>query len=118
MHGARHVGVVLAVMAINRFDDLQWLLAGIGVIEIHQRFAVHRASKQPKISAYALHIEVESRLAWLGIHGWSTQGRCASSASEKCSRRVSFGNDANTARQNAVVRNARASACGKPRERK
>ena len=43
MHGAGDVGIGLPVEMIDRFDDADRLLRGVGVVEIDQRLAMHPA---------------------------------------------------------------------------
>ena len=157
MYRTRHIRVVLAIMRIHRLDHRHRFLAGVGVVEIYQRLAVHASCKQRKIRADAL--DVEDGWGGCGIrHGvfasmWfgarvaphpyplpagervlrhlpassitesmgseaQAFGNCATSMTDRCSRNASFGKSSSTARQNAAVNSARASANGIPRERR
>src|SRR5690242_13618766 len=56
MHAAVHVGVVFAVVANNGIQHLPRLLRGSGVIQVHQRLAVHLLPQDGEVAAHPLHI--------------------------------------------------------------
>src|SRR5690348_8207375 len=56
MHAAVHVGVVFAVVTDNGVQDLLRLLRGGGVIQVHQRLAVHSLRQDRKVAAHPLHV--------------------------------------------------------------
>src|SRR5690606_22832594 len=51
------VGVVLAVVAIQRLDHRARLLRGGGVVEVGERLPVHDAGEHGEVGADAIHVE-------------------------------------------------------------
>ncbi|MNI18140.1 hypothetical protein D3C73_715370 [compost metagenome] len=121
VHRTADVGVVAAVELVHRADHLHRLLAGVGVVEIDQRLAVHFAHQQREVQAHAVpvrgHRGIGDRARGGQVHATPASASALSSRRASCSRSAS-GSTFSGSWQNAALSSACAWACGRPRERR
>ena len=58
MHAAVDVGIVIAIVFVQRLDDLARLLRGGGIVQVHQGLAAHGLLQDGKVLPVALHGEI------------------------------------------------------------
>ncbi len=121
MHRAADVGVVAAVELIHRADHLHRLLAGVGIVEIDQRLAVHFAHQQREVEADAVPVggagAFFDRARRGQVHATPASARALSRRRASCARSAS-GRIFSGSWQNAALSSACAWTCGRPRERR
>ena len=61
VHAAMDIGVIEAIVVVQRLDHRRRLLGGGGVVEVHQRLAVHHLAQNREIRAHARDIEPGGR---------------------------------------------------------
>ena len=123
MHGARHIGIVLAIEGVGGVDYLARLLRGVRGIEIHQWLAMDSPRQHREIGATCGPVDVvrgTCRRSHDGVahDAASSVARRASSRGESISTSDRSPMDASASRQNACVSSARACAAGMPRLRR
>jgi hypothetical protein len=116
MHATVHVGVDRGVVRALGLDHTARLLAGRGVVEVHQRLAMHQLLQDRELRTDLLHIVslLFDRVS-RGVHRASS---FASISDARCFRHSSFVIRSNTSVMNACESMRRASASLTPRERR
>ncbi|KAG1252062.1 hypothetical protein G6F68_011964 [Rhizopus microsporus] len=121
MHRAADIGVVAAVELVHRADHLHRLLAGVGIVEIDQRLAMHFAHQQREVEADAVPVggagAFFDRARRGQVHATPASTSALSRRRASCSRSAS-GRIFSGSWQNAALSSACAWACGSPRERR
>ncbi len=121
MHRAADVGVVAAVELVHRADHLHRLLAGVGIVEIDQRLAMHFTHQQREVEADAVPVggagAFFDRARRGQVHATPASASALSRRCASCARSAS-GRIFNGSWQNAALSSACACACGRPRERR
>src|SRR6266481_8168413 len=76
MHAAMNIGIIVPVVALNRFHHGQRLLRGRGIVQVYQGLAMHALVQNGKITANFLHIIRRRSVDFAGRFG-----KCAHPAS-------------------------------------
>ena len=78
MHTAVNVGVVVALIVIDRADDRIWPLRRGAVVQISDRFAVHQAREHRKLAAHGEHVEGGNRIEYGNVLHRKFRSTCES----------------------------------------